>query len=130
MNALQILKRFSGTRRAGGGGDGNVCLTGRSRRSEQRDALDREWVGGVQTKGRRYRGDILDFFHGRRGPADFHADLRGIGAEAISVNLYRVTAYASSGVGENLQNLRTVAERVRRKRQPGVLKIRGQIDCA
>src|SRR5258708_14659498 len=50
--------------------------------------------------------------------------------EAVAIDLHGIAAGMRAGVGEKLQNLRTVTESVRSDGEPAVLEIRGQVDGA
>src|SRR5258707_8517768 len=75
-------------------------------------------------------GNILLFLNGSVCAADFYGDFCWVAPEAVAVDLYGVAAGIYAGVGEDLQNLGTVAESVRGDGEPAVLEIRGQIDGA
>ncbi len=96
----------------------------------QGDPLERERIAGIETERGGDAGDAVHFLHGGVCAADFHGDFCCIVAKAVAVDLHGVAAGVHAGVGEELQDLRTVAEGVRGDGEPAVLEIGGQVEGA
>ena len=94
------------------------------------DALERERIAGVETERRGNAGNTLHSLYGGVRAADLYSDFCWIAAKAVAIDLHGVAARIRAGVGEKLQNLRTVAEGIRDDGEPAVLEVRGQIDGA
>src|ERR1700676_2012804 len=64
---------------------------------------------------------------GGGGGGDFYGEFGGVGAEPVAVDLHGVAAGGKAGVGEDLQDLRAVAEGVGSESEPTIGKIGGEI---
>src|SRR5271154_351434 len=130
-NSLRILKKLEGFRiggRSGGGGHRDVRFSSGSWRGLHRDSFDGKGISGVESERTYNRGYALHFFHCRAGAADFDSDFGGITAKSVAIDLNGVAAAICSGIGEDLQNLRAIAEGVRRDGQPPAGEVRIHID--
>src|SRR5205807_1246001 len=105
-------------------------FAGRARRCLKSNAFQRKRISSVETERRKDSREALDFLHDGICSADLHGDLCWIAAKTVAVDLYRVAAGIRTGVWENSQDLRTVAEGVRGDGEPAVLKIGSEVDGA
>ena len=128
--ALQILKRFRGGDRAGGRSDGDVGLPGCSCRRLQGDAFQGKRISRVQAKRRPDGGQVLGLLNGGACVANFHRQFRSITSEPVAVDSDDVAPGRRSCVGQNLEDLRAIAEGVGSEGEPAVGKIGRDIYCA
>src|SRR5206468_6582871 len=118
LRALHKLKRSRRCGRPGRSGNADVGLSGSgSRRRRKRDTLQRKGIAESDSSGG------IDPPYPRRHSPDFHAHLARVTPKPKPVDLDRVPSCLRSRIRQHLQNLRPIAERVRRQCQPPIRKI-------
>jgi hypothetical protein len=88
----------------------------------QSDAFEGKGIAGVETQRRSDTGDALYFLYRGGRAANLYADLCRVSAKAVTVDLRHVAARSPPRIGKNLQNLRAVAESIRRNGDPAILE--------